>query len=231
MVAHIADQRSQEAVLRAKGLSVCYGAIRAVDNVNLDIGAGEIVAIMGRSGSGKSTLLHVLAGIRLPDAGQVWYRDRRVDTMPDRGRTALRRTEFGFVFQHGQLIPELTAIENVAMPLLLNGWTRRAAENAAGAWMHRLGVAGKAQASPAQLSGGEGQRIAIARAMAIGPSIVFADEPTGFLDSVNADVVMSELVSVAAENGAAVLVVTHDLATAAVARRCITLSDGRVVEE
>lgn len=151
-------------VLRADSLSVCYGPARAVDSVDIEISAGEIVAVMGRSGSGKSTLLHALAGIRHPDAGQVWYRDRRVDTMADRERTALRRTEFGFVFQHGQLIPELTAMENVALPLLLNGWARRTADEAARAWIHRLGVAGRGRALPAQLSGGEAQRVAIARA-------------------------------------------------------------------
>jgi putative ABC transport system ATP-binding protein len=160
----------------------------------------------------------------------VWYRERRVDTMTDRERTALRRTEFGFVFQHGLLIPELTAIENVALPLLLNGAARQAADATASAWVHHLGVAERANALPGELSGGETQRIAIARAMAIGPTIVFADEPTGSLDSVNASLVMSEFVSVAAENGTAVLVVTHDPATAAVAGRRVTLSDGRVVE-
>lgn len=231
MVACVPDQGRRETVLRAEGLSVCYGATRAVDNVDVDISAGEIVAIMGRSGSGKSTLLHALAGIRHPDAGEVWYRGQRVDTMTDRGRTALRRTEFGFVFQHGQLVPELTALENVVLPLLLDGWNRRAAEDAAGVWIHRLGIEGRVHALPAQLSGGEAQRAAIARAMVIDPSIVFADEPTGSLDSVNADLVMSELASLAAENGTAVLLVTHDPATAAVAGRCVALSDGRVVEE
>ncbi|MEZ5175490.1 MAG: ABC transporter ATP-binding protein [Acidimicrobiia bacterium] len=218
-------------MLRAVGLTVSYGTTRAVDSVDVSIGSGEIVAVMGRSGSGKSTLLHTLAGIRRPDAGQVWYRDQRVDTMADRGRTTLRRTEFGFVFQHGQLIPELTAMENVALPLLLNRSTRRAAYATAAAWIDRLGIAEQAHSLPAQLSGGETQRVAIARAMTIEPAVVFADEPTGSLDSLNAALVMSELASLAAENGTAVLVVTHDAPTAAVAGRCISLSDGRVIEQ
>ncbi|WKZ83800.1 MAG: ABC transporter ATP-binding protein [Acidimicrobiia bacterium] len=217
--------------MRAEALSVWYGVTRAVDNVHVEISSGEIVAVMGRSGSGKSTLLHALAGIRRPDAGGVWYRGRRVDTMTDRDRTTLRRTEFGFVFQHGQLVPELTAAENVELPLLLNGRSRRAAEEEAASWIQRLGIGVRAHALPSELSGGEVQRVALARAMAIEPSVVFADEPTGSLDSDNARLVMSELVAVATENGTAVLLVTHDSATAAGAARCLMLHDGRLVDE
>jgi putative ABC transport system ATP-binding protein len=185
---------------------------------------------MGPSGSGKSTLLHCLAGILQPNSGEVTFDGKRIDRLPDRERSRLRRTTFGFVFQFGQLVPELPAVENIALPLLLAGNRRRAAVAAADRWLPRLGLDGTGHRLPVELSGGQCQRVALARALIGGPRIVFADEPTGALDSVAADQVMDLLVVAAKEQGAGVVVVTHEARVAAYADRTVTVRDGRVVQ-
>jgi putative ABC transport system ATP-binding protein len=218
-------------MLVARGLQKNFGVTPAVRGIDVEIGAGELVAVMGPSGSGKSTLLHCLAGILTPERGEVHFDGRRVDRLPDRERSRLRRGAFGFVFQFGQLVPELPVVENIALPLLLAGRRRSAAISAAASWLPRLGLdAGLAHRLPGELSGGQAQRIAIARALIAGPRVVFADEPTGSLDSVAGDEVMELFVDVARAENAGVVVVTHEPRVAAFADRRITLRDGVVVQ-
>jgi putative ABC transport system ATP-binding protein len=214
-------------LLAAEGLAKSFGATPALTDAALAVDAGEIVAVMGPSGSGKSTLLHCLAGIVVPDAGRVWFDGRDVTAMSDAGRSALRRREFGFVFQFGQLVPELPCVENVALPLRLDGVRRREAERRALAWLERLEVAGVAGQRPGEVSGGEGQRVAVARALAAEPRVLFADEPTGALDSLNGERVMTALVAAAREAGTAVVLVTHEPRVAAYSDREVVVRDGR----
>ncbi|HEY3503895.1 MAG TPA: ABC transporter ATP-binding protein [Actinocatenispora sp.] len=204
-----------------------FGATPALDGANLSVRAGEMVAVMGPSGSGKSTLLHCLAGILTPDSGSVVYRGAELSAMSDTRRSALRRSEFGFVFQFGQLVPELTCQENVALPLRLNGIRRREAERRAYGWLDRLGTGEVAGKRPGDVSGGQGQRVAVARALATGPRVLFADEPTGALDSYHGEQVMRLLTEAARETGAAVVLVTHEPRVAAYADREIVVRDGR----
>ena len=221
---------SMTPLLVAEGLHKTYGPTTALAGAYLSIGAGEIVSVMGPSGSGKSTLLHCAAGLTRPDAGRVAYAGRELSDLSDTRRSALRRREFGFVFQFGQLVPELTALQNVALPLRLDGVARRAAERRATGWLDRLGLADKAQARPGELSGGQQQRVAVARALVTGPRVIFADEPTGALDSVSGEQVMEMLTAASRETGAAVVLVTHDLRVAAYADRGVTVRDGHSFE-
>ena len=190
--------------------------------------AGEIVAVMGPSGSGKSTLLHCLAGILVPDGGEVWFAGQRLDTLRESRRSGLRRDRFGFVFQSGQLVPELTAEENVALPLLFAGGRRAAALTEARAWLGRLGLDGLGHRRSGELSGGQAQRVALARGMVGGPQVLFADEPTGSLDSVAGELVMSLMTRAAREQGTTVILVTHDARVAAYADREVVVRDGTV---
>ncbi|MDI2126557.1 ABC transporter ATP-binding protein [Yinghuangia seranimata] len=214
-------------LLTASGLRKAYGPTTALDGADFRISAGEVVAVMGPSGSGKSTLLHCLAGIVPPDAGELRYRERDVAGMSDSERSALRRAEFGFVFQFGQLVPELSCLENVALPLRLNGLRRRAANEVARMWLDRLEVGEIADKQPGTVSGGQGQRVAVARALAPEPRVLFADEPTGALDSLNSERVMQLLVHAARETGSAVVLVTHDARVAAYSDREVVVRDGR----
>ncbi|MBC6446576.1 ABC transporter ATP-binding protein [Actinokineospora sp. HBU206404] len=193
----------------------------------MTVGAGEIVAVMGPSGSGKSTLLHCMAGIVAPESGTVVYNGQTLSTMSDKDRSALRRTEFGFVFQFGQLVPELTCLENVALPLRLGGLSRGKAEESAREWLGRLEVDGAADKRPGEVSGGQGQRVAVARALVTGPKVIFADEPTGALDSLNGEQVMRLLIDTAKETGAAIVLVTHEPRVAAYSDREVIVRDGR----
>ena len=183
---------------------------------------------MGPSGSGKSTLLHCLAGILVPDSGEIHFDGRRVDTMRETERSALRRDRFGFVFQFGQLVPELTAEENVALPLLLGGVRRAAALADARAWFERLGLDGLEQRRSGELSGGQAQRVALARGLVARPEVLFADEPTGSLDSLTGEHVMDLLVAAAREQGTTVVLVTHEPRVAAYADREVIVRDGKV---
>ncbi|MCC9309625.1 ABC transporter ATP-binding protein [Kitasatospora sp. RB6PN24] len=215
-------------VLEARGLELSFGPTPALRGADLAVEAGEILAIMGPSGSGKSTLLHCLAGILTPDAGEIEFAGRRLDTMKEAQRSELRRDRFGFVFQFGQLVPELTAEENVALPLLLGGRKRAAALAEARSWFGRLGLDGLEARRSGELSGGQAQRVALARAMVTRPDVIFADEPTGALDSLTGEQVMDLLVSTAREHGTTVVVVTHEPRVAACADREVTVRDGRV---
>jgi putative ABC transport system ATP-binding protein len=216
-------------LLKADDLTKSFGSTPALRGANLDVERGEILAVMGPSGSGKSTLLHCLAGIFAPDSGEVWFDGRRVDTMGDRERTALRRTAFGFVFQFGQLVPELTAVDNIALPLLLDGVRRRTAYGKAGDWFARLGLDGLQTRRMGELSGGQAQRVAVGRALVTGPAVLFADEPTGALDSLTSENVMDLLVDTVRAEGATVVLVTHDARVAAHADRRVTVRDGQVL--
>jgi putative ABC transport system ATP-binding protein len=215
--------------LAASDVRRSFGSTVALGGASVEVGVGEIVAIMGPSGSGKSTLLHCLAGILLPERGEIHYDGQRLDLLSESDRSRLRRDEFGFVFQFGQLVPELSALENVSLPLRLGGMRRREAERHAHEWLERLEVAPVAANQPGELSGGEGQRVAVARALVAGPRVLFADEPTGALDSLNGERVMSLLVEAARASATSVVLVTHEARVAAYADREVVMRDGRVV--
>ncbi|MEU5684170.1 macrolide ABC transporter ATP-binding protein [Streptomyces venezuelae] len=214
-------------LLVAQGLRKSYGPTTALDGAAFSIHPGEVVAVMGPSGSGKSTLLHCLAGIVRPDEGSISYNGRSLTGLSDAELSALRRSEFGFVFQFGQLVPELTCVENVALPLRLNGARRKEAEATARTWMERLEVDDVAAKRPGEVSGGQGQRVAVARALATSPRVIFADEPTGALDSLNGERVMELLTDAARSTNAAVVLVTHETRVAAYSDREIIVRDGR----
>jgi putative ABC transport system ATP-binding protein len=215
------------ALLSASGLHKTYGSTPALAGADFSIAPGEVVAVMGPSGSGKSTLLHCLAGIVPPDSGSVHYRGQELSVLSDARRSALRRADFGFVFQFGQLVPELTCTENVALPLRLTGVGRKEAEARATAWLERLEVHDVRHHRPGEVSGGQGQRVAIARALVGTPSVIFADEPTGALDSLNGERVMELLTDAARETRAAVVLVTHESRVAAYSDREVVVRDGK----
>lgn len=218
------------ALLSGTDLACSFGPTPALRGAHLHIDAGELVAVVGASGSGKSTLLHCLAGVVQPAAGRVRFRGRELTAMSDQERSALRRTEFGFVFQFGQLVPELTLLENVALPLRLAGVPRRRAHGRALEWLELLQVAEQRSNRPGEISGGQSQRAALARALVADPAVIFADEPTGALDSTGGAQVMELLTGAARQSGSAVLLVTHQQQVAAHADREITMHDGRTTE-
>jgi putative ABC transport system ATP-binding protein len=215
-------------ILAAHAVTKSFGATPALRGATIEIAPGEIVAILGPSGSGKSTLLHCIAGIFPPDSGTITFDGTRLDQMSDAARTKLRRTLFGFVFQFGQLVPELTAIDNIALPLLLDGVPRRTAYARAGAWFPRLELDGLEHRRTGELSGGQAQRVAVGRALVTTPKVLFADEPTGSLDSLTGEKVMDLMVSIARLEGSAVVLVTHDVRVAAHADREVMVRDGLV---
>ncbi|MHB9753749.1 ABC transporter ATP-binding protein [Streptomyces sp. BYX5S] len=217
-------------LLTAEGLTKSYGRTPALRGAGVDVRPGEILAVTGASGSGKSTLLHCMAGIVRPDQGSVTYGGERLDRFDEERLSELRRTEFGIVFQFGQLIPELNAVDNVALPLLLAGRPRAAARAEADAWLDRFGVRDKGDARLGEMSGGQSQRVALARALVTGPRIVFADEPTGALDSLATEQVLTSLVHASRETHTAVVLVTHEAQVAAYADREVCLRDGEVQE-
>jgi putative ABC transport system ATP-binding protein len=221
------DQRT----LSARGVSKNFGEVHALREVSIDIPAGQSVSVMGPSGSGKSTLLHCLAGILMPDAGDVSLGDEPVSLSSDAARSRLRLDRMGFVFQDGQLLPELPAIENVALPLLLQGRPRAEAFGRAADWLDRLGLGGLERRRPGQLSGGQAHRVAIARAMVGSPAVVLADEPTGALDQATGAEVMRVLTATAKGAGASLVVVTHDLTVARWCERHVEIVDGRVLTD
>jgi putative ABC transport system ATP-binding protein len=215
-------------LLEARRVSKAYGRTVALDEVWLRLAQGELVAVTGPSGCGKSTLLHCLSGILRPDGGEVWFDGQRVDQLKEVVRAQLRRSAFGVLFQFGQVVPELTATENVALPLQLGGVAYRRAAVTARDWLERLGVGELADTRPGEMSGGQQQRVALARALVTEPAVLFADEPTGALDSIAGEQVLAELVRNARERGTAVILVTHDAQVAAYADREVTMHDGRV---
>ncbi|GAA1969091.1 ABC transporter ATP-binding protein [Amycolatopsis minnesotensis] len=215
-------------VLSGRGLVKRYGTQHALAGIDIDVAAGDAIAIVGPSGSGKTSLLHVLAGILRADAGEIHLGGQRIDQLGEKKRSELRRTEFGFVFQSGMLVAELTAEENVALPLLLGGRQRKEALSASREWLARLGLGGKEGRRPGELSGGEAQRVAIARALTHRPKVIFADEPTGALDTRTGKDTMDALLVAANDSGAAVIVVTHDRELADSMPRTVAIRDGRI---
>jgi putative ABC transport system ATP-binding protein len=215
-------------ILEARDLVLSFGETPALRGANISVKRGEIVAVMGPSGSGKSTLLHCLAGILVPDAGEVQFDGQRLDTMREAQRSRLRRDRFGFVFQFGQLVPELTAEENVALPLLLGGMRREDALLEARSWFDRLDLGGLERHRTGEMSGGQSQRVALARGLVASPDVLFADEPTGSLDSLSGELVMDLLTRAAREQGSTVILVTHEPRVAAYADREVIVRDGRV---
>jgi len=213
-------------LLVGRELYKSYGPTPALRGASITVTEGEIVAVMGPSGSGKSTLLHCLSGVLTPDRGEVYFAGERIDRLADRRRVELRRGAFGLVYQFGQLVPELPAVENVALPLLLAGRPRRTCISEAEGWMTRMGLSGLENRMPGELSGGQGQRVALARALIGRPRIVFADEPTGSLDSAAADDVMELFVDTARQQGTSILVVTHEPRVAGFADRTVLMRDG-----
>ncbi|MFI6810217.1 ABC transporter ATP-binding protein [Streptomyces luteogriseus] len=215
-------------VLAGYGLVKKYGSATALGGADVEVGERDLLAIMGPSGSGKSTLLHTLAGIIRPDDGQVMLRGERIDKLGENRLSALRRKRFGFVFQFGQLLPELPAEENVALPLMLEGVPRNEAVARVRRWFAPLGLEGLERRRPGQLSGGQAQRVAIARALAVEPDVVFADEPTGALDQRTSTEVIQLLTFATRETGAALVMVTHDADVAAHCDRILQVRDGRI---
>jgi len=220
--------RSPCRLIEARDVVKSFGQTPALRGASVSAAAGEIIAIMGPSGSGKSTLLHCMAGIFKPDSGQVWFDGTRLDELSETKRTELRRTAFGFVFQFGQLVPELSTADNIALPLLLNRIRRKTAYQTAQSWLARLGLAELGARRTGELSGGQAQRVALARALAPRPKVIFADEPTGSLDSLASESVMDLLVGIAREEGTTVILVTHDARVAAYADREAIVRDGKV---
>ena len=233
-----------EVIMRARGLEMSFGRTHALRGVDLDLLAGEVLAVTGPSGSGKSTLLHVMAGVLVPDAGSVSYHGGKspgggatdvaediavnIAALDEAARSRLRLNEFGFIFQFGQLLPDLSALDNVTIPLLLAGAPRRKALARARETLVELGLSEHLDKRPTQLSGGQAQRAAVARALVTSPRILFADEPTGSLDSLAAERTMEVLLASVRSRGASLVIITHDARIAAYADREVTVRDGRI---
>jgi putative ABC transport system ATP-binding protein len=218
---------------RATGLSKSYGTgdavVTALDDVSVALGAGEFTAIMGPSGSGKSTLLHMLAGLDRPTSGQVFLGDTDISSLTDKGLTLLRRDRIGFIFQSFNLLPTMTAEENIVLPMRIAG--RTPDDHWVASIVETVGLTDRLQHRPAELSGGQQQRVAAARALASRPQIVFADEPTGALDSRSGAELLAFLRKAVDELGQTVVMVTHDATAASYADRVIFLADGHIVDE
>ena len=222
------DRSPGELLIRGSDLYLAYGKTVALSGASIEVHAGEILVLTGKSGSGKSSLLYCLGGVVRPDGGELQYRDRAMTEMSDDDISSLRRTDFGFVFQFGELVPELTIKENVSLPLRLNRQPAKVVRSRVTELLERLDIASIGEKRPAEVSGGQAQRAAIARALAHRPRVVFADEPTGSLDSENSEVVLHEFVGLARTTGAAVMLVTHEPNVAAVADRHLSVVDGTV---
>lgn len=223
-------------VLTVADLVKTYGPTRALSGADAVVRLGESVAVMGASGSGKTTLLHCMAAVIAPDSGSIRLTlqgqpDLEIAGLDEDARSELRRTRFGFVFQEGLLLPELTALENTALPLMVNGQPRQAAESIAAPWLAALGLAGMENRRIGQLSGGQAQRVAIARAQVTGAPVVFADEPTGALDSATSAEVMDALIGATTGQGRSLVVVTHDQQVAGRCDRVLLMHDGRILSE
>ena len=220
-------------VARAEGVSKLYGtgdaAVAALDNVSVGLGRGRFTAIMGPSGSGKSTLLHMLAGLDRPTSGQVYVADTEITSLSDKKLTLLRRDRIGFIFQSFNLLPTMTAAENIVLPMRIAG--RKPDAEWVTSIVETVGLTGRLGHRPAELSGGQQQRVAAARALASRPEIVFADEPTGALDSKSGNELLKFLRTAVDELGQTVVMVTHDANAAGYADRVIFLADGHIVDE
>ncbi|NWF69210.1 MAG: ABC transporter ATP-binding protein [Chloroflexi bacterium] len=222
-------------IVRVEALSKHYGSngvrLEVLKGIDLNIEEGEFVAVMGPSGSGKSTLLHLIGGLDRPSGGRVWIKDRALNDLDDKGLSQLRRQQIGFVFQFFNLLAVLSARENVAMPLILDGVKRAAALQRAEGALEAVGLADRKDHRPAELSGGQQQRVAIARALVIKPALIMGDEPTGALDTRTGDEVVNLLRQSISQERRTLVVVTHDARVAAHADRIIYLKDGEIVDD
>jgi putative ABC transport system ATP-binding protein len=220
------------AVLSLRDVQFAYPRTVALRGVDLEVAAGEVVAVTGRSGSGKSTLLHVAAGLLRPSSGTVHVLGQEIGALPDAAASSVRRKQIGLILQHGLLVPELSVLANVTLPLVLEGTADRAgAQVLAREWLARLEVADLAAAFPGELSGGQSQRVAVARALVAGPALVLADEPTGSMDSVGGERLLDLLVGACRTGNRGLVLVTHDNRVAATADREVRLLDGTVEYE
>jgi putative ABC transport system ATP-binding protein len=215
-----------DVLLQADNLHKSYGRSTALRGASLAVAPGEVVAITGPSGSGKSTLMLCAAGVLRPESGTVTFDGQDLDELSETQRSHLRRRTFGLVLQFGQLVPEMSAVQNVALPLLLERHDKVSSLTAARSWLERMDALELADARPGEMSGGEMQRVAIARALISGPRVVFADEPTGALDTVSGEQVLKVLREATSESSASLVLVTHDNRVAAGADREIVLRDG-----
>lgn len=218
-------------VIRTENLSKDYGKLSVLKQINLKITEGEFVAIMGPSGSGKSTLLHLIGGIDQATEGKVWLQNQELSVLSDDQLAAIRRRQIGFIFQIYNLIPVISARENVAMPLIIDGVRRQEALKRADAVLNIVGLQDRADIFPGELSGGQQQRVAIARALVIEPSIILADEPTGALDTRTGDEIMGLLRQTVSQTRRTIIIVTHDPRIAARTDRIITIRDGEIVDD
>ncbi|QQU98577.1 ABC transporter ATP-binding protein [Corynebacterium amycolatum] len=221
----------RNARLCIRDITKSYNSAPVLTGISLTIEPGETVAVMGPSGSGKSTLLHCMSGVLLPDDGDVIFGDTKINSLSDADRSALRLHDFGFVFQDGQLLPELTARENVALPMILQGRKRSTSLALADNVLSRLGLKDLTRRRPGQMSGGQAQRVAIARAMAGEPGVIFADEPTGALDQSTGHEVMQQLIALVEQTGTTLVMVTHDVRVADWCRRRVEIRDGLIHDD
>ena len=226
---------AQDPVLVVRDVHKTFGRTAALRGVSVSVQRGEMLAVMGPSGSGKSTLLHCMAGVFAPDSGSVEYvpggsgdAPLRIDTLGERERSELRLTQFGFVFQYGQLLPEVTAVDNVALPLLMRGMQRAQARERAASSLAALDLADVSGSRAEELSGGQAQRVAVARAMVTEPAVLFADEPTGSLDSLSSETVLTLMLDLVRSSGTTLVMITHDPRVAAYADRDVMVRDGRI---
>lgn len=222
------------AILRVENLKRVYRTgkhdLVIFSDLNFDVRAGETLAIVGESGSGKSTLLHLLGALDRPTAGKVWFGSTDLNTLDDEAAAGFRNRELGYVWQFHYLLPEFSALENVAMPLLISGTERAEAHKRAAHWLHEVGLADRAEHRPGELSGGEQQRVALARALIARPKVLMADEPTGDLDGKTAEAVLALILRLHREHGLTSLLVTHNLDFAARCDRVLRIRDGRLEE-
>lgn len=218
-------------MIRLENISKSYGNLKVLDDVSLEIGINEIVTIVGPSGAGKTTLLQIAGTLDRPDCGKVIYDDEDVSTLNDRRLSEFRNKNIGFIFQFHQLLPEFTACENVAMPALIHGVSRKKAMKKAAELLQLLGLSERTGHKPSEMSGGERQRAAIARALINDPQVVFADEPTGSLDSHNRDEIRAVIADLRTRLGQTFVIVTHDPTMTTIADRVITMADGRIASE
>ena len=218
-------------ILSLTDITKDFGGGPVLAGISLDIEPGELVAVMGPSGSGKSTLLHCMSGVLTPTHGSVRYGDEELSALSDAPRSRTRLRNFGFVFQDGQLLPELSNVDNVALPAMLNGMGRSAARKRAMELLDQLGLGGLADRRPAQVSGGQAQRVTIARALVANPGVVFADEPTGALDQSTGHEVMQMLTTIVRQAGASLVMVTHDPKVADWMQRRVEIRDGIIHDD
>ncbi len=217
-------------MLKVKGIHKSYGSLEVLKGVDLEVGAGEVISIVGSSGAGKSTLLHIIGTLDLPDSGTVVIDGTAVERMNDRQLSAFRNEKIGFVFQFHHLLPEFTALENVCIPLLLKGVKTSEAELHALKLLHRLGLAERKNHKPSELSGGEQQRVAVARALINNPLMVLADEPSGNLDSANAQALHKLFFELRNEFNQTFIIVTHNEELAGMADRKLVMKDGTIIQ-